>query len=92
VSAGACIITEQLATTVEEPFARLVAFEPTTFPVLSVYLNTQSDQHGRTPDAAPYLHREFKALARTWAPSSPDRVLRRQRDVQFKSSSDQFLA
>jgi len=57
----------------EEPLARLVAFEPTTFPVLSVYLNTQSDGHGRTADAAPYLHREFKALGRTWAPSSPER-------------------
>jgi peptide subunit release factor 1 (eRF1) len=57
----------------DEPLARLVAFEPTTFPVLSVYLNTQPDQHGRTPDVAPYLHREFKALARTWAPSSPER-------------------
>jgi peptide subunit release factor 1 (eRF1) len=57
----------------EEPLARLVAFEPTTLPVLSVYLNTQPDQHGRTPDAAPYLHREFKALARTWVPSSPER-------------------
>jgi peptide subunit release factor 1 (eRF1) len=57
----------------EEPLARLVAFEPTTFPVLSVYLNTQPDQHGRSPDAAPYLHREFKALARTWTPGSPER-------------------
>jgi peptide subunit release factor 1 (eRF1) len=66
-------ITTLLATTVDEPLARLVAFEPTSFPVLSVYLNTQPDQHGRTPDAAPYLHREFKALARTWAPSSPER-------------------
>jgi peptide subunit release factor 1 (eRF1) len=66
-------ITEHLATTIEEPLARLVAFQPTTFPVLSVYLNTQPDQHGRTPDALPYLHREFKALARTWAPSSPER-------------------
>jgi peptide subunit release factor 1 (eRF1) len=66
-------ITEQLATTMEEPLARLVAFEPSTFPVLSVYLNTQPDQHGRAADAAPYLHREFKALARTWAPSSPER-------------------
>ena len=65
--------TDQLATTLEEPLARLVAFEPTTFPVLSVYLNTQSGQHGRTHDAAPYLHREFKALARTWTPSSPER-------------------
>ena len=62
-------ITDQLATTMEKPLARLVAFEPTTLPVVSVYLNTQSDQHGRTPDAAPYLHREFKALARTWAPA-----------------------
>src|SRR5674476_1303219 len=66
-------ITEPLATTIEEPLARLVAFEPTTFPVLSVYLNTQPDQHGRTSDAVPYLHGEFKALARTWAPSSPER-------------------
>jgi peptide subunit release factor 1 (eRF1) len=66
-------ITENLATTIEEPLARLVAFEPTTFPVLSVYLNTQPDEYGRTPDALPYLHREFKALARTWAPSSAER-------------------
>jgi peptide subunit release factor 1 (eRF1) len=57
----------------EEPLARLVAFEPTTLPVVSVYLNTQPDQHGRTSEAAPYLHREFKALARTWAPGSPER-------------------
>jgi peptide subunit release factor 1 (eRF1) len=66
-------ITDQLATTMEGPLARLGAFDPTTLPVVSVYLNTQSDQHGRTPDAAPYLHREFKALARTWAPGSPER-------------------
>ena len=50
-----------------------VAFEPTTLPVVSVYLNTQPDQHGRATDAVPYLHREFKALARTWAPGSPER-------------------
>jgi hypothetical protein len=35
----------------EELLARLKAFEPTTFPVLSVSLNTQPDQYGRTPDA-----------------------------------------
>jgi peptide subunit release factor 1 (eRF1) len=66
-------ITEQLATTMEEPLARLVAFQATTFPVVSVYLNTQPDQHGRTADAGPYLHREFKALARTWALGSAGR-------------------
>jgi hypothetical protein len=53
--------TEQLATTMEEPLARLVAFEPTSFPVLSVYLNTQPDQHGRAPDVVPYLQRELGA-------------------------------
>jgi hypothetical protein len=65
--------TEALATTMDEPLARLVAFEPAPFPVLSVYLNTQPDQHTRTPDRTPYLHREFKALARTWAPGTPER-------------------
>jgi peptide subunit release factor 1 (eRF1) len=67
------LATGPLAVSIEEPLARLVSFEPTTFPVLSVYLNTQPDQHGRTPDAAPYLQREFKALARTWVASSPAR-------------------
>jgi peptide subunit release factor 1 (eRF1) len=66
-------ITDQLATTIEEPLARLVAFEPTTLPVLSVYLNTQPDQHGRAPETAPYLQREFKALARTWESGSTER-------------------
>ncbi|MGD1097943.1 MAG: Vms1/Ankzf1 family peptidyl-tRNA hydrolase [Bryobacteraceae bacterium] len=69
----ASTITEQLATSMGAPLDRLVAFEPTTFPVLSVYLNTQPDQHGRAPDAALYLHREFKSLVRTWVPSSPER-------------------
>ena len=50
----------------------LAAFEPSTFPVLSVYLNTQPDRHGRTPDVVPYLHREFKALARTFMQGSPE--------------------
>src|ERR1035438_3288384 len=66
-------ITEPVASTMEEPLARLVAFEPTTFPVLRVYLSTQPDQHGRGPEVAGGLSREFKALARTWAPASPER-------------------
>lgn len=57
----------------EEHLARLGAFEPGPFRVLSVYLNTQPDEHGRATKAAPYLHREFKALARTWIAGSPER-------------------
>jgi hypothetical protein len=30
-----------------EHLDRLAAFEPTTLPVISLYLNTQPDQHGR---------------------------------------------
>ncbi len=62
-----------LATSIEEPLARLVAFEPTTLPVLSIYLDMQPDHHGRDIDAAPYLQREFKALARTWQSGSAER-------------------
>jgi peptide subunit release factor 1 (eRF1) len=65
-------ITEPLLSTVEESLARLVAFEPSKFPVVSVYLNTQPDEHGRAPDVVPYLNREFKALARTFMRSSPE--------------------
>ncbi len=57
----------------DEPLDRLVAFEPTSLPVISVYLNTQPDEHGRAPDVVPYLTREFKALSRTWEASSPER-------------------
>jgi peptide subunit release factor 1 (eRF1) len=61
-----------LSSGLEESVIRLAAFEPSTFPVVSVYLNAQPDQHGRTQEFVSYLHREFKALARTFMPSSPE--------------------
>ncbi len=67
------LVATILASTVNEPFERLLAFDPVSSPVISVYLNTQSDQHGREPELIPYLQREFKALAKTWAASSPER-------------------
>jgi peptide subunit release factor 1 (eRF1) len=63
---------EPLVATMVEPLERLVAFEPVPLPVISVYLNTQSDQHGRDPEVVPYLEREFKTLARTWPAGSPE--------------------
>jgi hypothetical protein len=40
-----------------DPFLdRLAAFEPTTLPVLSLYLNTSSDQHGRDDYASFLAH------------------------------------
>jgi len=58
---------------VRQLLVKLAAFEPTSLPVLSVYLNMQPDQHGRTPDLQPYLEREFRSLARTWHAGTPER-------------------
>lgn len=52
---------------------RLAAFEPTTLPVLSLYLNTSPDQHGRD-DYASFLRKELKAAGRTFPLRSPERT------------------
>ena len=51
---------------------RLVAFEPTPFPVVSVYLNTQPDQNGRDNFEA-FVRRELKARAKSWTMRTPER-------------------
>ncbi|HWR53363.1 MAG TPA: Vms1/Ankzf1 family peptidyl-tRNA hydrolase [Bryobacteraceae bacterium] len=50
----------------------LALFSPTTMPVLSVYLNTQPDQHGRD-NFSPFLRKELKARAATYPPETPER-------------------
>jgi peptide subunit release factor 1 (eRF1) len=64
---------EPLVDSVEEHLERLLAFEPVPLPVITVYLNTQPDPHGRTPDFEPYLRREFRSLASTWPAASAER-------------------
>jgi peptide subunit release factor 1 (eRF1) len=66
-------VSSEPVAVLKDHLERLLAFEPTPLPVLSVYLNTQPDQHGRTPDLAAYLGREFKSIARTWPAASPER-------------------
>jgi len=51
---------------------RLIAFEPTSFPVVSLYLNTQADQNGRDNFDA-FVRREFKARAKNWTMNTPER-------------------
>jgi peptide subunit release factor 1 (eRF1) len=67
------IYTDAIGAQAEQLLDQLAEFEPTTFPVLSLYLNMQRDQHGRVPDPRPYLEREFKSLARSWQPGAPER-------------------
>lgn len=51
---------------------RLAAFEPTTFPVLSLYLNTQPDQHGRA-DFESFVRKEFRTRVATYPLRSAER-------------------
>ena len=53
INAGNALAGESAAAQLLE---KLVDFEPTTFPVLSVYLNMQPDQHGRTPEQIGRAH------------------------------------
>jgi peptide chain release factor subunit 1 len=51
---------------------RLAAFEPGPFPVLSLYLNLQSDDRGRDRFEA-FLRRELSDRVRTYATTGPER-------------------
>ena len=56
----------------DEKLRELALFEPTTMPVLSVYLNTQPDQHGRD-NFEPFIRKELKARGETYPFRSPER-------------------
>src|ERR1043165_8858796 len=51
---------------------RLAAFEPTEFPVISLYLNMQPDERGRD-HFDPFVRKELTARVRTYAQHSPER-------------------
>jgi peptide subunit release factor 1 (eRF1) len=58
--------------TLPEQLDRLAAFEPGPYPVVSLYLNTQSGQHGRDQHHG-FVRKELKARLRTYAAGSPER-------------------
>ena len=58
--------------TLTEQLDRLAAYEPSPYPVVSLYLNTQPDQHGKDQFQA-FVRKEFKARARTFPQNSPER-------------------
>jgi peptide chain release factor subunit 1 len=57
---------------ITEQLDRLARFEPVPYPVVSLYLNTQPNEHGRDQYGA-FVRQEFKARSRTYPPGSPDR-------------------
>jgi peptide subunit release factor 1 (eRF1) len=54
-------------------FDRLVSFEPTPFPFVSLYLNTQPDQKGRDHFDS-FVRSEFNARAKNWTMRTPERL------------------
>ncbi|HXG67396.1 MAG TPA: hypothetical protein VNO70_19990, partial [Blastocatellia bacterium] len=64
-------MSSQATTQLDNLLDRLAAFEPTTFPVISLYLNTQPDQHGRA-NFEPFVRKEFAARAKTYPAGSPE--------------------
>src|SRR5688500_4110166 len=58
--------------TLDELLDRLAAFEPTGFPFISLYLNAQANEHGRTTFDA-FVRKEFAERAKSYPPSSAER-------------------
>ena len=56
-----------------ETIDKLADFQPTDLPVISLYLNTQADQHGRD-NFDSFVRKEFKAKSRTFPVRSPARL------------------
>src|SRR5918999_2516739 len=61
-----------MPTLLQNQFERLVSFPPTTFPVLSLYLNAQPNEHGQD-EVDRFLRSELPARGRTFEPGSADR-------------------
>ena len=59
---------------------RLARFEPMRYPVISLYLNLQADQHGKD-NYASFVRKELAAGARTYSPHSDARASF-ERDVE----------
>jgi peptide chain release factor subunit 1 len=69
-------ITDQLTAQLD----RLAAVEPGPFPVVSLYLNLQPDQHGRD-SFEPFLRKELAERLRTYSGHGPERESL-QRDLE----------
>ena len=55
-----------------EQLDRLAAFEPAPYPVVSLYLDTRPNQHGRDQHQA-FTRKELKARSRTYPVNTPER-------------------
>lgn len=61
-----------IAVSIDDHLDRLLAFEPSSLPVISLYLNTQADQHGRD-NYEQFLKKELRTRLKTFTAGSADR-------------------
>lgn len=73
-------ISPGLETPLHQRLEKLAAYEPTSSPVISLYLNLTSDQHGRDNYAA-FCRKAFAERARAFKKQSPERASF-ERDVE----------
>ena len=66
--------------TLNDQLDRLAAFEPSPYPVISLYLNTQPDGRGRDHYQA-FVRKELKARSQTYPARSPEREML-ERDME----------
>ena len=59
-------------TSLNKLIERLAGFEPTTLPVISLYLNAQANDTGKS-DFDRFVRKEFSERAKTYAPNTPER-------------------
>jgi peptide subunit release factor 1 (eRF1) len=76
-----------LTASVDEHLDRLLSFEPCAFPVISLYLNTQADNHGRDRYEQ-FVRKELQNHARTFSSGSAE-AQSFQQDVE---RIDKFLS
>ncbi|HYT67345.1 MAG TPA: Vms1/Ankzf1 family peptidyl-tRNA hydrolase [Vicinamibacterales bacterium] len=63
-----------LPTSINDQLARLAAFDPSPYPVISLYLNTQPNERGRDNFQA-FVRKELKARAQTYPARSSEREM-----------------
>ncbi len=73
-------LTESLSAQLD----RLAALEPGPFPIISLYLNAQPDQHGRD-NFEPFLRKELSDKVRTYPADGPERASLDKDAAQIRS-------
>ena len=83
---GFAYASDMTSPSLDAQLARLAAFEPSPYPVISLYLNTQPDERGRD-NFQTFVRKELKARAQTYPQRSSERGML-ERDARAERAVD----